>query len=150
MRESTNEVAAAPAAGALQRGRVIEVQPDSIRVAVEGIEAPVSCELLYVSADAREPQPGDAVLVLVERVGLRPGGIILGCIGKRARAQSGQEEDGGAPEILHLQATQELTLRVGDGSITIRADGKILIRGTDLVSHAKRTNRIKGGAVSIN
>ena len=40
--------------------------------------------------------------------------------------------------------------RVGDGSIEIRADGKILIKGTDLVSHAKRMNRIKGGAVSIN
>src|SRR5919107_1210266 len=148
MHESTDEVAAAPAAGALQRGRVIEVQPDTIRVAVECIETPVSCELLYASAHVREPRPGDAVLVLVERAGVRAGGIILGCIGKPARAQSGQDEGDEAPEVLHLEATQELTLRVGDGSITIRADGKILIRGTDLVSHAKRMNRIKGGAVS--
>jgi len=41
-------------------------------------------------------------------------------------------------------------LRVGDGSITIREDGKVLIKGKDLVSHAQRMNRIKGGAVSIN
>jgi hypothetical protein len=51
---------------------------------------------------------------------------------------------------LVLEATREMTLRVGDGSITIRKDGKILIKGTDLVSHAKRMNRVKGGAVSIN
>ena len=29
-------------------------------------------------------------------------------------------------------------------------DGKILIKGKDLVSHAQRTNRIKGGSVAIN
>jgi hypothetical protein len=57
---------------------------------------------------------------------------------------------GGAPDELVLEAKQSLTLRVGAGSITIREDGKILIKGTDLVSHARRTNRIRGGAVSIN
>ena len=149
MHDSTGEVAAAPTAGGLQRGRVVEVKPDSIRVAIEGIEAQLSCEMLYVSAGSREPQPDDAVLVLVEQVGSRPRGIILGCIGEPARARPGHDDDE-TPEVLHLQATQELTLRVGDGSITIRADGKILIKGTDLVSHAKRMNRIKGGAVSIN
>ena len=49
-----------------------------------------------------------------------------------------------------LEAKENLTLRVGAGSITLRKDGKILIRGKDLVSRADRMNRIKGGAVSIN
>ena|SRR5688572_21043991 len=49
-----------------------------------------------------------------------------------------------------LEAKREITLRVGDGSITIRADGKILIKGKDLVSHAQRVNRIRGGSVAIN
>ena len=48
------------------------------------------------------------------------------------------------------EAKHQLTLRVGEGTISIREDGKILIKGTDLVSHAQRMNRIKGGAVSIN
>ncbi len=51
---------------------------------------------------------------------------------------------------LVLEAKHSLTLRVGEGSITIREDGKILIKGKDLVSHAQRLNRIKGGAVQIN
>ena len=54
------------------------------------------------------------------------------------------------PEVLVLEAKSSITLRVGEGSITIREDGKILIKGKDLVSHAQRMNRIKGGAVSIN
>ena len=54
------------------------------------------------------------------------------------------------PDELVLEAKHTLTLRVGDGSITIREDGKILIKGKDLVSHAARTNRIKGGSVQIN
>jgi hypothetical protein len=54
------------------------------------------------------------------------------------------------PDSLVLEAKHSLTLRVGEGSITIREDGKILVKGKDLVSHAQRMNRIKGGAVSIN
>jgi hypothetical protein len=54
------------------------------------------------------------------------------------------------PDDLVLEAKETVTLRCGDGSITIRADGKILIKGKDLVSHAQRANRIKGGSVSIN
>jgi len=73
-------------------------------------------------------------------------GIVLGRIGA-SRASEGPEEP---PAELLLEARSALVLRVGDGSIEIRADGKILIRGSDLVSHATRTNRIKGGAVAIN
>jgi hypothetical protein len=70
-------------------------------------------------------------------------GVILGRIGV-----SHASDD--APEVLVLRANESLTLRVGDGSITIRKDGKVLIKGKDLVSHAERMNRIKGGAVAIN
>ena len=73
-------------------------------------------------------------------------GIVLGRIGA-SRATEGPQEP---PAELLLEARSALMLRVGDGSIEIRADGKILIKGTDLVSHATRTNRIKGGAVAIN
>lgn len=54
-----------------------------------------------------------------------------------------------ADEIV-IEAGKSLTLKVGDGSITIREDGRILIKGKDLVSHAKRNNRIRGGSVQIN
>ncbi|HKM56274.1 MAG TPA: hypothetical protein VJY33_22910, partial [Isosphaeraceae bacterium] len=54
------------------------------------------------------------------------------------------------PDELIFEAKQSLTLKCGEGSITLRGDGKILIKGKDLVSRAQRMNRIKGGAVAIN
>lgn len=72
--------------------------------------------------------------------------VIIGRVGE----SHGKPVPAEAPASLLLEAKQSLTLRVGEGSITIREDGKILIKGKDLVSHAQRMNRIKGGAVSIN
>lgn len=51
---------------------------------------------------------------------------------------------------LVLSADQEVVLRCGKASITLTADGKVTIRGSDVVSTAVRTNRIRGGAVRIN
>jgi hypothetical protein len=77
-------------------------------------------------------------------------GIILAIV-RDLRAGSEPGEDvREMQDSLVLEAREELILRVGDGSITIRKDGRILIKGQDLVSHATRLNRIKGGAVSIN
>lgn len=76
-------------------------------------------------------------------------GVVLGRISEPgARAASATSAP--TPETLVLEARENLTLRCGDGSITIRKDGKILIKGKDLVSHAKRANRIRGGSVAIN
>ena len=49
-----------------------------------------------------------------------------------------------------LSAQTEVVLQCGDGSITLAADGKVTIRGVDVVSSATRTQRIRGGAVRIN
>jgi hypothetical protein len=49
-----------------------------------------------------------------------------------------------------FDAREEIVLRCGDGSVKLRKDGTIIIKGTNLISRAKATNRIKGAAVSIN
>lgn len=51
---------------------------------------------------------------------------------------------------LVLNAEQELVLRCGNASIQLRRDGKLVIKGTELVSRASGTNKIKGGLVNIN
>lgn len=53
-------------------------------------------------------------------------------------------------ERLVLDAKQEVLLRCGKSTILLRRDGKVLIRGTHLVSRASGPNRIKGGSVSLN
>jgi hypothetical protein len=53
-------------------------------------------------------------------------------------------------ESIVLSARTQLVLRCGQGSITLSADGKVSIRGLDVISSAERTQRIRGGAVRIN
>jgi hypothetical protein len=56
----------------------------------------------------------------------------------------------GKPRVIELEGAEEVTLRCGQASITLRRDGKVLIRGTYVETRAMGTNRIKGGSVQIN
>jgi hypothetical protein len=49
-----------------------------------------------------------------------------------------------------IEAEEEVVLKCGTGSITLRKDGKIVIKGTHLLSRSSGPNRIKGGSVNIN
>ncbi|HWA97943.1 MAG TPA: DUF6484 domain-containing protein [Pirellulales bacterium] len=49
-----------------------------------------------------------------------------------------------------VQAAETLVFRCGDASITLTKAGKIILRGTYLLSRSSGVNRIKGGAVQIN
>lgn len=159
------------------RASVVAVHEDG-SVSVAGVGADVvRCDVLLPAAGvAPALVPGQRVLVW--HAG-HPGerGVVLGRIGAArsasALATEGVDRDAVAhppltstlpserptgrpdegedvPDAIVLEARESLTLRVGDGSITIRADGQILIKGRDLVSSAQRLHRIKGGAVSIN
>ena len=106
------------------------------------------CDVLLSSNGVAPLEVGEEVLIWQpSTAGER--GVILGRVaaGKVGSSPSTPEK---APEELVLEAQKNLTLKCGEGSITIREDGKILIKGKDLVSHAQRMNRIKGGSVSIN
>lgn len=49
-----------------------------------------------------------------------------------------------------IAAEEEIELKCGEGSITIRKDGKIVIRGTSLLSRSSGANRVRGASVSLN
>ena len=57
---------------------------------------------------------------------------------------------GGAPEHLVLTAHRDVTIQCGKASITLTAAGKIILRGTHIVSRSSGVQRIKGGSVQIN
>ena len=130
----------------LRAGEVVEItESDMIIVTLDGDETSVRCDLLATSEGAPPVMvAGDRVLLWLPPDKATP--VVIGRIGPTR----GVIPESPIPETLTLQATHALTLRVGDGSITIHQDGKILIKGKDLVSHAQRMVRIKGGAVSIN
>jgi hypothetical protein len=57
------------------------------------------------------------------------------------------EKDGSVQEI---SAQKELSLRCGKASILLREDGKIVIKGEEILSRARRTNKVKGGTIQLN
>lgn len=102
------------------------------------------CDLLE-SADTawQKLQPGDPVLVLAP-ASPDENGCVLGRIGRYKPAT--------APPTDHLviEAGETLTLKCGESSVDLRKDGKLMIRGNDVLTRARRTQRIKGGTVAIN
>jgi hypothetical protein len=71
----------------------------------------------------------------------------------------GEANSGAAPSTVDLEidrerivftAKQEVVLRCGQACIKLGADGKVVVEGADVVSSARRVNRIRGGAVKIN
>ncbi len=49
-----------------------------------------------------------------------------------------------------IEAKEEILLRCGKSSMTVKKDGKILLKGTQILSRASGTNKIKGASVRIN
>ena len=144
----------------MARAEVLHADPSDCTVLVrrDDDHEILRCDLLQTTSIAPLlPCRGDRVIVL-SLPGGEQRGVILGRIGvgatvptvEVAMTETPRVEKQETPDEIILEATHSITLRVGDGSITIRDDGKILIKGKDLVSHAQRVNRIKGGSVSIN
>jgi hypothetical protein len=53
-------------------------------------------------------------------------------------------------ERVVLEGKREVVLRCGEASLTLRRDGKVVIRGAYVETHSQGVNRIKGGTVKIN
>jgi len=93
----------------------------------------------------------DAALMFVQGDLRRP--ILIGLIEPAAGAAlvppvtQMAEVDG---KQLVFSAEEEIVFRCGEASITLTKAGKILLRGTYLLSRSSGVNRIKGGSVQIN
>lgn len=49
-----------------------------------------------------------------------------------------------------IEGADEVVLRCGQASITLRRNGKLIIKGTYVETHSTGVNRIKGGSVQVN
>jgi Domain of unknown function (DUF6484) len=49
-----------------------------------------------------------------------------------------------------LEGADEIVLKCGQASITLRRNGKLIIKGTYVETHSTGVNRIKGGSVQVN
>jgi hypothetical protein len=51
---------------------------------------------------------------------------------------------------VRITARDEVVIQCGKGSITLRRNGRVIIRGTYVETHSAGTNRIRGGQVRVN
>jgi uncharacterized protein (DUF2345 family) len=86
------------------------------------------------------------VIGLVEET---TGGALLGELLTKPAAAAPVEARLDGKRVV-LEGKDEVVLRCGEASITLRRDGKVLVRGAYIETQAKGVNRIKGGAVKIN
>lgn len=100
----------------------------------------LSCLLLDTGSAPPRFEPADELLALV---GAKLEDAVV--LGKVVRLGTQR-----VPSHLVIEAKDSLTLKVGDASVGLRADGKVLIRGEDVLVRAKGTKRIRAGTVSIN
>ena len=114
---------------------------------------PVRARLAAASPQARAVPSAagrEVVLLLDPRPGRPP--ILFGFLqpaGPETAAEPDLEArvDGRRVEI---DGRDEIVLRCGAASITLRRNGRVVIRGSQVETHAAGLNRIKGGSVSIN
>jgi hypothetical protein len=53
-------------------------------------------------------------------------------------------------ETLRLSAEKGIVLSCGKSSVTLTRSGKIILRGTSILSRATGTNKMKGGSIQLN
>jgi Domain of unknown function (DUF6484) len=112
-----------------------------LRARVSGTTSPIRPVVL---ADGQEvvllvdPRPGRPPILLGV---LRPLGTDAAATDVEARV------DGRRVEI---EGRDEIVLRCGEASITLRRNGRVVICGIQVETRAKGVNRIKGGSVAIN
>jgi hypothetical protein len=100
-------------------------------------------------AAAAHGSPLSALLVFEDERADRP--IVVGLLQSApAKAPAKPVEAMVDGKRVVLDAQDEIVLRCGEASITLRRNGRVVIRGAYVETHAKGTNRIKGGSVQIN
>ncbi|ATB51309.1 DUF6484 domain-containing protein [Corallococcus macrosporus] len=51
---------------------------------------------------------------------------------------------------VRLEAREEVTLKCGKASLTLRRNGDVILRGVNIQTEAEQVQRIKGGKVQVN
>ena len=143
-------------------GEVAALRADgSLRVRAPGVEDALALIASHVPPE--HLTPGARVLLYFDPETAAPpivAAALRTTITKDAvteRGEPGQRSAGSEPVAnadkparLVFEADKEIQLRCGSSSLVLRMDGKVQLRGTDIVSRASRGNKVRGATVEIN
>jgi hypothetical protein len=123
----------------VHRAEIVEIGPDGrAKVLIPALgEAALFAQSLVVL-----PEAAVGRLAAVTMMDDQP--LILGLI------QPLVPEVEADSERLVLEARREVTLRCGKASIHLTADGRVTIRGTQVLSRSDGPNRMQGASVQLN
>jgi hypothetical protein len=149
--------AAVPAVPGVRLGKIVAIErPDHVWVELPGqagrLLTRIAIETDLVRLTRALGREQAAVLVFEEADAARP--ILVGLIGPIAEPSDTQtpfviEADADGRRV-QLTAEDEVVLKCGEASISLKRNGRVVIRGAYVETYASGTNRIKGGNVRIN
>jgi hypothetical protein len=143
-------------AGPLVARTTIPLEPEVLQGAAGGGGQGVV--LVFENGDARLP----LILGLVRTVSATPMLDALLAVSPgpepTAEAEPSEAEPAQAEPVeahvdgkrVVIEGADEVVLKCGQASITLRRNGKLIIKGTYVETHATGVNRIKGGSVQVN
>lgn len=145
--------------GDVRVGSLVDVREGRPYVSFAGAAASppggVAARVALVGGTALLQTPGAQLLILLEAGdAARP--IIVGVVTDTLPSATATIDRGAGECVevdgrrIELEGREEVVLRCGRASITLRADGQVVVKGTRLTSRASETNKIRGANVLIN
>jgi hypothetical protein len=119
-------------------GRLEGFSPEGYPVVASGVGAPETARALVPLS------PGDVGRDVALCRGPVSGVIVLGLIQPPLRVIAGTE----TPMV--IESDRPLILRCGPASVSLFPDGRVEIRGSQVLSRAEGSNRVQGGSVNLN
>jgi len=148
--------------GTARVGSIVRISDDGhVYVEFEGSGGEVGARLAIPDTTPSSPAElcGSNVLLVFDGGNAsRP--IIVGFVRDSLRTgidpgKIPESANGIVPQKIHatsvlIEGDREIVLQCGRGSISLSADGRIVIKGTRLTSRASETNKVRGAVVLIN
>jgi hypothetical protein len=146
----------------MRLGRIVAINDDRrVLVEFDGGAGPTVARLA-IGADKRRLEralaDGEVAVLGFEDGDLRRP-IVLGLVPLPASAAAPANKAPAPREVLfadvdgrrvRIEGQDEIVFQCGKASVTLRRNGKVIIRGTHVETQSDGTNRIKGGQVRIN
>lgn len=148
-------------AAAVQLGIIVALSPDGtpqVEIAGAGRRLPARLAVRTTPERIETAIALQQQVVIVFENGDRSRPIVMGFIERLESEPAEASTPGPSPVVeadvdgrrVRVTAQDEIVLQCGSASITLRRNGRVIVRGTYVETHSDGTNRIKGGQVQIN